>query len=70
MNAKVFLRNRSTAHYYTRSTGWSGNSSVAHDFDAVEDANYFARTERFVGMDVVLHYDDDPSCDLILPLRP
>jgi hypothetical protein len=68
MKAKVFLRNRETGHYYTGSTGWSGNGSVAHDFDAVESATQFAKTERLAGMEVVLRYDD-PVCDLILPLR-
>jgi hypothetical protein len=69
MTAKVFLRNRETGHYYTGATGWSGNSSVAHDFDAVESATQFAKTERLAGVEVVLRYDD-PGCDLILPLRP
>ena len=69
MKMKVFLRNRETGQYYTGSIGWSGSNSVAHDFDAVEDAIQFARTERLVGMEVVLHFDEDPLCDLILPLR-
>jgi hypothetical protein len=69
VKAKVFLRNRATGQYYTGSTGLSGNSSVAHDFGAVESATQFAKTERLAGMEVVLRYDD-PGCDLILPLRP
>jgi hypothetical protein len=41
---------------------------VAHDFDTVQSAAHFARTERLAGMEVVLR-DGDPACDLILPLR-
>jgi hypothetical protein len=68
MKAKVFLRNRATGQYYTRSTGWSGDSFVANDFDTVESATHFARTERLAGMEVVLRYDDS-VCGLVLPLR-
>ena len=68
MKAKVFLRNRGTGQYYTGLTGWSGNGSMAHDFDTVESATLFAKIERFACMEVVLHYDD-PVCDLILSLR-
>jgi hypothetical protein len=68
MRARVLLRNRETGQFYAGSNGWSGNSSVAHDFDAVESATQFAKTERLAGMEVVLRYDD-PVCDLILPLR-
>jgi hypothetical protein len=64
---KVFLRNRATGQYYTGSTGWSGNSSVAHDFDTVQSATKFAKTERLSGMEVVVR--DNSGCDLILPLR-
>jgi hypothetical protein len=68
MKAKVFWRNRQTGQYYAGSNGWSENISVAHDFETVESAVELARTERLVGMEVVLRYDD-PACDLILPLR-
>jgi hypothetical protein len=64
---KVFLRNRETGQFYTGPNGWSGNSSVAHDFDAVEIAATFARTERLAGLDVVVR--DNSGLDLILPLR-
>ena len=65
---KVFLRNRETGQFYTGPNGWSGNSSVAHDFDAVKIAATFARTERLAGLDVVVHDNSGP--DFILPLRP
>jgi hypothetical protein len=66
IKTKVFLRNRATGQYYTGSTGWSGNSSAAHDFDAVESATRFAKTERLSGMEVLVR--DNFGCDLILPL--
>lgn len=68
MRAKVLLRNRETGQFYAGSNGWSGHTSVAHDFDTVESATHFARTERLAGMEVVLR-SDDTGCDLILPLR-
>ena len=68
MISKVFLRKRETAQYYAGSNGWSGSSSVAHDFETVESATQFAKTEGLAGMEVVLRYDDT-GCDLILPLR-
>lgn len=68
MNFKVFLRNRETGQYYAASNGWSGNTSVAHEFDSVESAIELARTQRLADMEVVLKYDD-PACDLVLPLR-
>src|ERR1039457_4747102 len=54
MRARVLLRNRETGQFYAGSNGWSGNSSVAHDFDAVESATQFAKTERFAGLEVVV----------------
>jgi len=68
MNFKVFLRNRETGQYYAGSNGWSGNPSVAHEFDTVESAIELARTQRLADMEVVLKYDD-PPCDLVLPLK-
>jgi len=64
----VVLRNRGTGQYYAASNGWSGNSSVAHEFDTVESAIELARTQRLADMEVVLRYDD-PACDLVLPLK-
>src|SRR5664279_1124087 len=69
MNAKVFLRNRETGQYYAGPNGWSGNTSVVHEFETVEIAIELARTQRLVDMEVVLR-DHDPACDLILSLKP
>jgi len=68
MKAQAFLRNRETGHYYSGSNAWSGSSSEAHDFETVESAIEFARTQRLADMEVVLHYDN-PACDLVLPLK-
>jgi hypothetical protein len=64
---KVFLRNRETRQFYTGPSGWSEDISVAHNFDAVESATMFAKTERLAGMEVVVR--DKLGCDMILLLR-
>ena len=68
MNFRVFLRNWETGQYYAGSNGWSETTSVAHHFETVESAIEFARTQKLADMEVVLHYDD-PTCDLVLPLK-
>ena len=68
MDSKVFLRNREKGQYYAGSTGWSRNSSAAHDFSSVESASKFANSQKLADMEVVLHYDD-PICELVLPVR-
>ena len=68
MDFKVFLRNRETGQYYAGPNGWSGNSSVAHDFETVESAVELARTQRIADMEVLLHCDK-PAYDLVLPLK-
>ncbi len=67
IKTKVFLRNRATGQYYTGSTGWSEDSSVAHNFDTVQSAATFATTESLAGLEVVVR--DNFGCDMILPLR-
>ena len=68
MNSKVFLRNWKTGQYYAGSNGWSGQASVAHDFDTAESAIELARTHTLEGMEVVVRFGH-PDYDLILPLR-
>ena len=64
---KVLLRNRETGRYYAGPNEWSAKSSVAHDFEEVQSAIRFVRTQKLSGMEAVLRYDD-PTCDLVLPL--
>jgi|ERR1035438_559407 hypothetical protein len=68
-NMKVFLRNRETGQFYAGSTGWSGDSSVAHEFDTVEGAIELAHTQELAGVEVVLR-SGDTGCELILPVKP
>ena len=68
MKAQAFLRNRETGQYYAGSNGWSGSSSVAHDFETVESAAQLARNRGLAGIEVVVRFDN-PGCDLVLPLR-
>jgi hypothetical protein len=66
LKTKVFLRHRETGHYYAGPNGWSGSSSVAHDFKTVESAAQLARNRGLAGIEVVVR-DHDPACDLVLP---
>ena len=68
MKTKVFLRCRGTGQYYAWANVWSDSTSVAHEFDTVENAAQLARNRRFAGMEVVVR-KDAPARDLILPLR-
>ena len=66
LKTKVFLRHRESGQYYAGSNGWSGSSSVTHDFKTVENAAQLARNRGLAGIEVVVR-DDDPACDLVLP---
>jgi len=68
MNLPVFLRKRVTGQYYSTANEWSEAVSTARDFDTVENATAFARIQKLVNIEIVLH-SDDPVCDLVLPLR-
>ena len=68
MKTKVFLRCRGTGQYYAWANVWSDKTSVAHEFDTVESAAQVARKRGLAGMEVVVR-EDDPPCDLVLPLR-
>jgi hypothetical protein len=67
LKTKVFLRHRESGQYYAGSNGWTGSSSVAHDFETVESAAQLARNRGLAGIEVVVRDDDDPDCDLVLP---
>ena len=67
LKMKVLLRSRQTGCYYAGPNEWSAKSSVAHDFEEVQSAIRFVRTQKLSGMEAVLSYDD-PACDLVLPL--
>ena len=68
LKTKVFLRHRESGQYYAGSNGWSGSSSVAHDFETMESAAQLARNRGLAGIEVVVRFDN-PGCDLVLPLR-
>ena len=64
---KVFLRNRETGQSSEVSSGWTAISFLAHNFDTVESAVKFARTQGLVDMEVVLR-SDDFACNLVVPV--
>jgi hypothetical protein len=65
---KVFLRNRETGQFYAGTNGWTGDASVAHDFEIVESAVQFARTQKLAVVEVVVR-NDDPTRDVVLRVR-
>ena len=67
LQMKVLLRNQHNGHYYAGQNEWSTKSSSAYDFEEVQSAVRFVRTQQLKGIEAVLRYDD-PACDLVLPL--
>jgi len=65
---KVLLRHAGIGLYYAGPRHWVGDQASAADLGTIERAAELSRAESFVEMDVVVTYDD-PSCELILPVR-
>ena len=55
--------------FYAGRKHWVGNCDSALDLETIERATELGREESFDDMDIVVTYDDDPSCELVLPLR-
>jgi hypothetical protein len=54
--------------YYAGHKHWVGDADSALDLQTIERATELSRDESFREMDIVVTYDD-PSCELVLPLR-
>ena len=65
---RVLLRQTKTKLYYVSLHQWIAEAKGAFDFDDVERAIKLSRDANLTEMEVVLSYDD-PSCDLVLPIR-
>jgi len=65
---RVLLRHAGIGLYYAGRKHWVGDAGSALDLATMERAAELSRDEAFGGMDIVVTYDD-PSCELVLPLR-
>jgi len=65
---RVLLRHAGIGLYYAGHKHWVGDPGCALDLGTIERATELSRVESFEEMDVVVNYDD-PSCELVLPLR-
>jgi hypothetical protein len=65
---KVVLRHAGSGLYYAGRKHWVGNRDSALDLGTIERATELSRDEAFGDMDILVTYDD-PSCELVLPLR-
>ena len=54
--------------YYAGHKHWVASHDSALDLETIERATELSRDESFGEMDIVVTYDD-PSCELVLPLR-
>ncbi|MGO8926779.1 MAG: hypothetical protein ACLQU3_07815 [Limisphaerales bacterium] len=66
---RVLLRHAGIGLFYAGRKHWVGDADSALDLATIERATELSREESFEEMDVVVTYDDDPSCELVLPLR-
>ena len=65
---KVLLRHAVIGLYYAGRKHWVGNPDSALDLGTIERATELSREEEFGDMDIMVTYED-PSCELVLPLR-
>lgn len=65
---RVVLRHPEIGLYYAGQKHWVSHADSALDLETIERATELGRGESFGDMDIVVTYDD-PSCELVLPLR-
>ena len=66
---KVLLRNCRAGLYYAGRKHWVGKPEAAADLMTIERATELSADENFDQMEILVDYDD-PSCELVLPLKP
>jgi hypothetical protein len=66
---KVLLHNPRIGLYYAGRKHWVGKPEEAADLMTIERATELSREENFDQMEILVDYDD-PSCELVLPLKP
>jgi hypothetical protein len=65
---RVLLRHAGIGLYYAGRNHWVGNPGSALDLGTIERATEVGRAESVEDMEVFVAYDD-PTCELVLPLR-
>ncbi len=65
---RVLLRHPGIGLYYAGRKHWVGSPDSALDLGTIEGATELSRHESFEYMEVLVTYDD-PTCELVLPLR-
>ena len=63
------MRNSRIGLYYAGRKHWVGGPGAAADLGTIERATELSREENFDEMEIFVDYND-PSCELVLPLRP
>lgn len=66
---RVFLRHWATGLYYAGHKHWAGSRSWALDLGSIEHAAEASREEAFENLEILVP-SDDPTCELVLPLKP
>ena len=66
---RVLLRHTSIGLYYAGRKHWVGKSEAAADLGTIERAAEVSRDENFEQMEILVE-DGDPSCELVLPVKP
>ena len=65
---RVLLRHAVLGLYYAGRKHWVGDPGSALDLGSIELATELSREEEFGDMKILVTYDD-PSCELVLPIR-
>jgi hypothetical protein len=65
---KVLLRHAGIGLYYAGRKHWVGAPDSALDLQTIERAAEVSREEAFETMEIYITFDDEPACDLVLPV--
>jgi hypothetical protein len=65
---KVLLRHAGIGLYYAGRKHWVGAPDSALDLKTIERAAEVSREEAFEKMEIYVTYEDEPVCDLVLPV--
>ncbi len=66
---RVWLRHTRLGLYYAGRKHWAKNPEAALDLETIERATEVSREEDFRQMQIVVNYDD-PTCSLVLSVKP
>jgi hypothetical protein len=66
---RVLLRNARIGLYYAGRKHWVGKPEAAADLGTIGRAAELSSDENFEEMEIFVE-DGDPSCELVLPVKP